>query len=100
MIVQVTSAAITTNCEDVRDHARSAPADARETAAGARHLAGAAAALRDQERRLLADLPVARPDGATPRSYHELVRPVLGAAVAHFPPAVGAYPGSLLGGYD
>lgn len=105
---------------------RLAPDDAREAAAEAWNLDSAAARMRAACARLAAPLPAPEPDGATLRTYHELVRPVfqtllevpalpapllpadwpreallaaLGAAIAHFQPASGAYLRALLDQY-
>jgi phenylacetic acid degradation operon negative regulatory protein len=105
---------------------RLAPADAREAAAEAWDLAAAATALQAQEQRIRAVRPTTHADGATLRTYHELVRPVfetllriptlpapllpadwprgallaaLGETIGHFQPAAGAYVRSLLDGY-
>lgn len=101
--------------------------DARAAAAEAWDLDTVAARLRAAEQRIRSVRPATRPDGATLRAYHELVRPVfqtlletpglpapllpadwprdallaaLGDAIGHFQPAAGAYLRELLARYD
>ncbi|SDF23528.1 PaaX-like protein C-terminal domain-containing protein [Pseudonocardia oroxyli] len=106
---------------------RLAQDDARAAAAEAWDLDTVAARLRAAEQRIRSVRPATRPDGATLRAYHELVRPVfqtlletpglpapllpadwprdallatLGDAIGHFQPAAGAYLRELLARYD